>query len=40
MPHPIPLQGFDHIVLRIRDKPRMTAFYVDVLGCSLDRDRP
>lgn len=40
MTHPIALQGFDHIVLRIRDKARMMAFYVDVLGCSIDRDRP
>lgn len=40
MTHPISLQGFDHIVLRIRDKAQMIAFYVDVLGCSLDRDRP
>jgi catechol 2,3-dioxygenase-like lactoylglutathione lyase family enzyme len=40
MPHPIPLQGFDHIVLRIHDKPRMIGFYTDVLGCSLEWDRP
>jgi catechol 2,3-dioxygenase-like lactoylglutathione lyase family enzyme len=40
MSHPIALQGFDHIVLRIRDKPRMIAFYTEVIGGSLDRDRP
>jgi catechol 2,3-dioxygenase-like lactoylglutathione lyase family enzyme len=40
MTHPILLEGIDHIVLRIRDKPRMLAFYVDVLGCAVDRDRP
>lgn len=40
MPHPIPLQGFDHIVLRIADKAAMVAFYTDVLGCTVDRDRP
>jgi catechol 2,3-dioxygenase-like lactoylglutathione lyase family enzyme len=40
MTHPIPLQGLDHIVLRIRDKAPMVGFYVAVLGCSLDRDRP
>jgi len=40
MSHPIAVQGFDHIVLRIRDKARMLAFYTDVLGLSVDRDRP
>jgi glyoxylase I family protein len=38
--HPIAVHGFDHIVLRIRDKERMLAFYLDVLGLSVDRDRP
>jgi catechol 2,3-dioxygenase-like lactoylglutathione lyase family enzyme len=38
--NPISVNGFDHIVLRIRDKPRMLAFYRDVLGLSVDRDRP
>ncbi len=40
MSHPIAIQGFDHIVLRIRDQPRMLAFYCGVLGLSVDRDRP
>lgn len=40
MTHPIAIQGFDHIVLRIRDKAAMLAFYRDVLGLSVDRDRP
>lgn len=40
MSHPIAIQGFDHIVLRVRDKDRMLAFYVGVLGLSVDRDRP
>jgi catechol 2,3-dioxygenase-like lactoylglutathione lyase family enzyme len=40
MSHPIPIAGFDHIVLRVADKARMVAFYCDVLGCSVDRDRP
>ncbi|MEW5687635.1 MAG: VOC family protein [Pseudomonadota bacterium] len=40
MSHPIAVQGFDHIVLRIRDKSRMLAFYEGVLGLSVDRDRP
>jgi glyoxylase I family protein len=40
MAHPIQIAGFDHIVLRIRDKAAMLAFYQDVLGLSVDRDRP
>jgi len=39
MTHPVPVVGFDHIVLRIRDKPRMIGFYRDVLGLAVDRDR-
>jgi glyoxylase I family protein len=40
MAHPIHVEGFDHIVLRIRDKAAMLAFYEGVLGLSVDRDRP
>jgi glyoxylase I family protein len=40
MTNPIAVQGFDHIVLRIRDRDRVLGFYRDVLGLSLDRDRP
>jgi catechol 2,3-dioxygenase-like lactoylglutathione lyase family enzyme len=40
MTHPVRLQGFDHIVLRVRDQPRMLRFYAEVLGCELDRERP
>ncbi|MES3028034.1 MAG: VOC family protein [Pseudomonadota bacterium] len=40
MPNPIRPTGFDHIVLRIIDKSAMVAFYTDVLGCTLDWDRP
>ena len=40
MSHPIAVTGFDHIVLRIRDKARMLDFYQRVLGLSVDRDRP
>ena len=34
--HPV---GLDHLVLRVREPPRMIAFYRDVLGCALDRAR-
>jgi catechol 2,3-dioxygenase-like lactoylglutathione lyase family enzyme len=40
MSHPIAVRGFDHIVLRVRDKDRMLGFYVGVLGLAVDRDRP
>jgi glyoxylase I family protein len=40
MNSPIQVTGVDHIVLRVRDRDRMLAFYVDVLGLSVDRDRP
>lgn len=40
MANPIAVQGFDHIVLRIRDKAATLGFYVGVLGLALDRDRP
>lgn len=40
MTHPIAVAGFDHIVLRIRDKGRMVDFYTEVLGLSVDWDRP
>jgi len=40
MTNPIAIQGFDHIVLRVRDKDAMLAFYCGVLGLSVDRDRP
>jgi glyoxylase I family protein len=40
MANPIAVQGFDHIVLRVRDKDRMLGFYREVLGLCVDRDRP
>ncbi|HEY8004630.1 MAG TPA: VOC family protein [Phenylobacterium sp.] len=40
MANPIEVAGFDHIVLRIRDKAAMLDFYEGVLGLSVDRDRP
>jgi glyoxylase I family protein len=38
--NPIGVTGFDHIVLRVRDKATMLGFYEGVLGLSIDRDRP
>jgi catechol 2,3-dioxygenase-like lactoylglutathione lyase family enzyme len=40
MSSPIQVQGFDHIVLRVRDKAAMLRFYEGVLGLKVDRDRP
>ena len=40
MTGPIHVEGFDHIVLRVRDKAAMLAFYQDLLGLAVDRDRP
>jgi glyoxylase I family protein len=31
------LQGIDHLVLRVIDLDAMTRFYVDVLGCAVER---
>jgi catechol 2,3-dioxygenase-like lactoylglutathione lyase family enzyme len=33
----IRIREIDHVVLRVVDLPRMLAFYVDVLGCTLER---
>jgi catechol 2,3-dioxygenase-like lactoylglutathione lyase family enzyme len=40
MSNPIAVGGFDHIVLRVKDKDAMLGFYVGVLGLTVDRDRP
>jgi glyoxylase I family protein len=37
---PIRLAGLDHVVLRVADTAAVTAFYRDVVGCSVDWDRP
>lgn len=37
---PLPIQGIDHIVIRVQDLARMQAFYTDVLGCELEREQP
>jgi len=31
--------AIDHLVLRVRDAQAMAAFYIEVLGCSLERRR-
>jgi glyoxylase I family protein len=40
MANPIRVESFDHIVLGVRDKAAMLAFYTGVLGLTVDRDRP
>ena len=37
---PFTLVGLDHIVLRVRDLPRALRFYLEVLGCALERQQP
>lgn len=37
MQPPFQLLGIDHIVLRVRNLDRMLGFYIDVLGCRLER---
>ena len=35
----IPLRGLDHLVLRVADLGAMERFYVDALGCTVERRR-
>ncbi|HEY4581440.1 MAG TPA: VOC family protein [Lysobacter sp.] len=37
---PFDLRCIDHVVLRVADMARSRRFYVDVLGCTLARERP
>ncbi len=37
---PFQIERIDHVVLRVQDLPRAVAFYRDVLGCSVARERP
>lgn len=37
---PFELQRIDHLVLRVQDLGRSVAFYRDVLGCTVARERP
>ena len=36
---PFAITGIDHVVLRARDPGRLVAFYRDVLGCPVERER-
>ena len=36
MPTPFTIIGLDHVVLRARDPAALEAFYIDVLGCTLE----
>ncbi|MCU0969440.1 MAG: VOC family protein [Rubrivivax sp.] len=36
---PVALRGLDHLVLRVADLGRALGFYVDVLGCAIERRR-
>ncbi len=37
---PFSILGLDHVVLRADDLQRSLSFYIDVLGCSLEREIP
>jgi glyoxylase I family protein len=36
---PFQIAGLDHLVLRVRDRERMLAFYCGVLGCVVEREQ-
>ena len=37
---PFAIKHIDHLVLRVTDLPRSVAFYRDLLGCTVSRERP
>lgn len=37
---PFVLQHIDHVVLRVADVTRSLAFYVEALGCRIDKVQP
>lgn len=39
-PRPFEIQRIDHVVLRVQELQRAVAFYRDVLGCTVARERP
>lgn len=36
----INIREIDHVVIRVKDLAKMSAFYIDVLGCTLEREEP
>jgi catechol 2,3-dioxygenase-like lactoylglutathione lyase family enzyme len=40
LPHPVQAAALDHVVLRVADLERSTAFYRDVLGCPVEKWQP
>jgi catechol 2,3-dioxygenase-like lactoylglutathione lyase family enzyme len=36
---PFRAKGLDHVVLRVADLPRALAFYLDVIGCAVERQQ-
>lgn len=40
MPAPFSILGIDHVVLRAADPERLERFYVDVLGCPVEKRQP
>ena len=40
MKPPFALEGLDHVVLLVRGMDQATAFYTDIIGCTLDNDVP
>ena len=37
MSHPFAIRNIDHIVLRVKDIDAMLRFYIDVLGCTMEK---
>ena len=40
MPAPFRILGLDHVVLRASDPGTLEHFYVDVLGCTVEKRQP
>lgn len=40
MTQPFALTGIDHVVLLVGDTDRATAFYTEVIGCTIEKDQP